>query len=117
MTATLSCLRSVPIYPVGSDKPLAIHRPTKEVVEAAREAVIADQEALKVLKDMPQDLSNADQDISFNTGASTAVDEHSLNTQGADDLRRGSIVSRRSFDQTRHNVGLRRAGQAPDGLE
>ncbi len=117
MTAILSCLRSVPIYPVGSDKHLAIHRPTKEVVEAAREAVIADQEALKVLKGTPQDPSSADQDDSFNTGASTAVDSHSLNAQGADDIRRSSTFSRRSIEQTKHNLGLRKAGQAPDGSE
>jgi len=112
MTSILSCLRSVPIYPAGTDKPLAINRPTKEVVEAAREAVMADQEATKVLRETapPTDL-----ETSFNTGVSTAVDSHSLNVQPVD-VRRSSNASIRSVNH-RHNVGLRRAGQAPDGLE
>jgi hypothetical protein len=108
MTAILSCLRSVPIYPVGADKPLSIHRPTKEVVEAAREAVIADQEAIKVLKEIPQNLGASEQDMSFNTVVTTVADSQSLNVQ-ATDGRRASTESRRSMAQLRHNVGLRRA--------
>jgi hypothetical protein len=51
MTAVLSSLRTVPIYPAGADKPLNIRRPTREEVDAAREAVIADREAVQVLRD------------------------------------------------------------------
>ncbi|KIW04597.1 uncharacterized protein PV09_04345 [Verruconis gallopava] len=116
MTAILSCLRCVPIYPVGSDKPLAIHRPTKEIVEAAREAVIADQEALKVLKET---LIESDQDESTEIGVSSSVNTLGLNVQVAESRRhsRASMESRRSASNTRHNIGVRRAGQAPDGLE
>jgi DNA segregation ATPase FtsK/SpoIIIE-like protein len=112
MTAILSCLRSVPIYPAGADKPLAIHRPTKEIVDAAREAVIADQEATKVLRETAIETEG---ESSFNTGVSTAVDAQSLNVQPVD-VRRPSNASIRSVNH-RHNVGLRRAGQAPDGLQ
>lgn len=112
MTAILSCLRSVPIYPAGADKPLAIHRPAKEIVDLAREAVLADQEAMKVLRDTAVD---SEMETSFNTGISTAVDAQSLNVQQVD-TRRPSNASVRNVGQ-RHNVGLRRAGQAPDGLQ
>lgn len=113
MTAILSCLRSVPIYPAGADKPLAIHRPTKEIVDTAREAVIADQEATKVLRETAVD---NEMETSFNTGASTAVDTQSLNVQPVD-MRRPSNASANRHQAHAHNVGLRRAGQAPDGLQ
>jgi hypothetical protein len=112
MTSILSCLRSVPIYPAGADKPLAIYRPTKEVVDAAREAVIADQEATKVLRETSE---TNEMETSFNTGFSTAVDNQSLNVQSAD-VRRPSNTSIRQTAHA-HHVGLRRAGQAPDGLQ
>jgi DNA-directed RNA polymerase beta' subunit len=109
MTAILSCLRSVPISPAGAEAPLKINRPSKEVVDTAREAVIADQEAVKVLK-------GEEQDGNLTSGTSTAVDD-SLHVQGGDAIRNASIGSIRSAMQQRHNVGLRRAGEAPDGLQ
>ena len=114
MTAILSCLRSVPIYPAGADKPLAIHRTTKEIVDTAREAVIADQEATKVLRETS--VVDSEMETSFNTGASTAVDTQSLNVQPVD-VRRPSNASASRQTSHAHNVGLRRAGQAPDGLQ
>ncbi|KAF2430842.1 hypothetical protein EJ08DRAFT_714208 [Tothia fuscella] len=42
MTAVMSCLRQVPIYAAGADKPLAILQSTKEVVDAARERIQED---------------------------------------------------------------------------
>jgi hypothetical protein len=111
MTAILSCLRSVPIFPVGAEKPLSINRPTRETVEAAREAVIADQEAAKILR---EPIGGSEMDTSSITAVSTAVDPQ-LGVQTGD-LRRSSNASIRNVGQ-RHNVGLRRAGQAPDGLQ
>lgn len=112
MTSILSCLRSVPVYPAGAEKPLSLYRATKEVVDAAREAVIADQEATKVLRETSQ---ATEMETSFSTGFSTAVDNRSLNVQPAD-VRRPSNTSVRQTAHA-HNIGLRRAGQAPDGLQ
>ena len=98
-------------YAAGAEKPLAINRPTKELVDAAREAVAADQDATKVLRETAIE---TEMETSFNTGVSTAIDTRSLNVQTTGS-RRQSLASEAAAP--RHNVGLRRAGQAPDGLQ
>lgn len=114
MTAILSSLRSVPVFPAGADQPLAIRRSTKEVVESSREGVVADCNAVQVLQDEHE---NEPADNSFVTSASTAIDAHSLNTQ--QNRARLSVDSRGSFGGygRSQNVGLRRPSVRPDGLE
>jgi hypothetical protein len=101
MTAVLSTLRTVPIYPAGADKPLSILRPTAEVVEAAREGVAADKDAVQVLKEIAVE-ENEQGGMGHSTGSDT------IGPQGEQRL---SIDSRRSFDPRRPALGLRRAGQ------
>ncbi|KAE9973225.1 hypothetical protein EG328_004508 [Venturia inaequalis] len=55
MTAILSSIRSVPIYPAGADKPLTIRVTTSQEVDAAREAVAADREAADLLRQSAED--------------------------------------------------------------
>lgn len=92
MTAILSSMRTVPIYPAGADKPLTVRRSTREEVEAAKEAVIADQEAVKVLKEF--------QELPAEQGLAPAVTtgyQSSLNMA----QQRTSMDSRRSGDGRR----------------
>jgi hypothetical protein len=103
MTAVMSSLRQVPIYPAGADKPLMILHPTKEDVDAARERVSADREAVQVLRE--------------NLDASIEAAEHigvahssGIEPQMGQAQQRMSIDSWRSFDPRRPAVGLRRAG-------
>jgi hypothetical protein len=98
MTAVLSSLRQVPIYPAGAEKPLSILHPTKEVVEAARELVSADHDAVKVLRDTVEAAAEGGEQIGI--AHSTGI---------APEQQRSSIDSRRSFDPRRPAVGLRRA--------
>jgi hypothetical protein len=86
MTAVLSSLRTVPIYPAGADKPLNIRRPTREEVEAARETVIADREAVQVLRDT--------QELAADNAALAATTGYQANLTVSE--QRVSIDSRRS---------------------
>jgi hypothetical protein len=99
MTAVLSTLRTVPIFPAGADKPLSILRPTTEVVEAAREGVAADKDAVQILRDINIAVEEAEElGIAQSSGAEIAGTQQRL-----------SIDSRRSFDPRRPALGLRRA--------
>jgi len=97
MTAVLSSLRTVPIYPAGADKPLAIRRVTTEEVDAARELVSADKAAVQVLR-------KEDELESEYAGASSGIEVHG---QAHNRL---SMDTVRTHDARRPAVGLRRAG-------
>jgi hypothetical protein len=104
MTAVLSTLRTVPIFPAGADKPLSILRPTTEVVEAAREGVAADKDAVQILREIN---TAAEEAVELGIAQSTGIE-----TDGTQQTQqRQSIDSRRSFDPRRPALGLRRAGQ------
>jgi hypothetical protein len=98
----MSSLRQVPIYPAGADKPLTILHPTKEEVDAARERVTADKEAVQVLRETIDAATESADHIGV--AHSTGIESQGNQTQ------RTSIDSRRSFDPRRPAVGLRRAG-------
>jgi len=114
MTAILSSLRSVPVFPVGAEKPLAIRRSTKEVVETSREGVVADRNAVQVLQ---EEHGNEPADNSFVTSASTAIEARSFD--GQQNRASLSVDSRGSFGGygRSQNVGLRRTSLRPEGLE
>jgi hypothetical protein len=99
MTAVLSSLRTVPIYPAGTEKPLNIRRPTKEEVDAAREAVIADREAVQVLKDT--------QELGAEGAAVASGYDANLSVAG----QRASVESRRSGEVRRPALGRRVVGE------
>jgi hypothetical protein len=94
MTAVLSSLRTVPIYPAGADKPLNIRRPTREEVDAAREAVVADRAALQVLRDT-QELS-AEADVAATTGSDANLGVTGQTGRASMDSRRSGESRRRS---------------------
>jgi hypothetical protein len=101
MTAVMSSVRTVPIYPAGADKPLSILRPTAEVVEAAREGVAADKDAVKILRD---EITIAEEAEILGVASSSGIE-----IAGTQSQHRASIDSRRSFDARRPALGLRRA--------
>jgi hypothetical protein len=101
MTAVLSTLRTVPIYPAGAEKPLSILRPTAEVVEAAREGVAADRDAVRILRD---DITAAEEAVELGLASSTGIELAATQSQ-----QRRSIDSQRSFDPRKPALGLRRA--------
>lgn len=97
MTAVLSTLRQVPIYPAGADKPLSILHPTKEIVEASRERVSADQDAVKVLRDIVEVNAEAEQvGLAHSTGIAPVQGRMSIDTHRSHDLRRPAVGLRRA---------------------